>query len=348
MNYVVFDLEWNQSDTGLEEEAASLPFEIIEIGAVRLDKTGSVTSTFSQLIKPKVYHKMHQITGRLIHLRMQELENGKPFVRTAEGFLEWCGEEPYLFCTWGSSDLTELQRNMRFYHMPPLAEGPFIYLDVQKLFSIAYEDGKSRRGLEHAIDFLEIPKDIPFHRALSDARYTARILERILRDSPDVLKNHSYDVFHPPIDRKAEIKVQFDDYVKYISREFSSKEEAFEDKEVASSKCYLCHRNLRKKIRWFTPNGRNYYCLAYCEKHGYLKGKIRIRKSEDDRIYIVKTNKLISPEDAEALRMRRDRAAELHKRHEEKYRQDAVEQKCRAAKQQGDKTVKKNNKAVKQ
>ena len=318
MNYIVFDLEWNQSNTGLEEEAVSIPFEIIEIGAVKLDQSGGIAGEFSQLIKPKVYQEMHQITGKLIHLRMQELKNGKPFVQTAEGFLAWCGEEPYLFCTWGSSDLTELQRNMRFYHMQPLAQGPFPYLDVQKLFSLAYEDGSSRRSLDHAIDFLEIPKNIPFHRALSDAAYTARILERIQRERPEVMKNQSYDVFHPPADRKSEIKVQFDKYAKYISREFPTKEDAFGDREVVSSKCYLCRRNLRKKIRWFTPNGRNYYCLAYCEKHGYLKGKIRVRKSDEGGTYVVKTTKLIDEKDAEALKKRRDRAKEFHKRYEGK------------------------------
>ena len=30
MNYIVFDLEWNQSNTGLEKEVEKLPFEIIE------------------------------------------------------------------------------------------------------------------------------------------------------------------------------------------------------------------------------------------------------------------------------------------------------------------------------
>ena len=319
MNYIVFDLEWNQSNTGLEEEAASLPFEVIEIGAVRLNQEGAATGEFNELIKPQVYREMHQITGKLVHLNMQELENGRPFVQTAEGFLEWCGKEPYLFCTWGSLDLTELQRNMRFYHMSPLAEGPFAFLDVQKLFSIAFEDGRSRRALEHAIDFLEISKDIPFHRAFSDACYTAKILERIIREKGKVLGNHSYDVFHPPANRKAEIKVQFDDYAKYISREFQSKEEAFEDKEVASSKCYVCRRNLRKKLRWFTPNGRNYYCLAWCEKHGYLKGKIRVRRSEGGGIYIVKTTKLIGAEDAAVLKQRRDHIREQRKRHEQRF-----------------------------
>lgn len=342
MNYIVLDLEWNQGNGTSTQEVAAIPFEIVEIGAVRLDSAGERSPSkgspqkanagtpqkgsgdssqwggrdaaeFSRLVRPAVYHEMNQITGRLIHLRMKELKKGSPFPEVAEDFFRWCGEEEYRFCSWGNSDLTELQRNMEFYHMPPLADGPLPYLDIQKLFSIAYEDGKSRRALEYAVDFLRLEKDIPFHRALSDAHYTAKILTRILREKPQVLQNLSYDVFHPPKDRKSELKVQFETYAKYISREFDSKEEAFADREVASSKCYLCRRNLRKKIRWFSPNGRHYVCLAYCEKHGYLKGKIRIRKSPAGRIYIVKTTKLISPEDAEALRIRRKHASELQR-----------------------------------
>lgn len=312
MNYIVMDLEWNQGGSPSVQEAA-LPFEIIEIGAVKLDSSGERLGEFSELIKPAVYHEMNQVTGKLIHLRMKELKKGKPFRETAEAFLRWCGGEAYYFCSWGSSDLTELQRNMEFYHMAPLAQGPIAYLDVQKLFSLAYEDGKSRKSLEHAVDFLELGKDIPFHRALGDAYYTAEILARIVREKPDVLKKLSFDVFHPPKDKKSEIKVQFDNYAKYISKEFASKEEAFADREVASSKCYLCHRNLRKKIRWFTPNGRHYFCLAYCETHGYLKGKIRVRKSTGGNVYIVKTTKLISPKEAEELKERRKHTSEMHK-----------------------------------
>ena len=37
MNYIVFDLEWNQSPNGKERENPRLPFEIIEIGAVKLN-----------------------------------------------------------------------------------------------------------------------------------------------------------------------------------------------------------------------------------------------------------------------------------------------------------------------
>lgn len=314
MNYIVLDLEWNQSNTGLEEAAEKLPFEVIEIGAIKLNKEGVMVSEFSELIRPTVYHEMHRITSKLIHLQMQELERGRPFAEVAGRFFEWCGEDPYRICTWGGTDLTELQRNMRYYNMASLSNEPIIFYDVQKLFSLAFEDGKSRKALEYAIDFLEIKKDIPFHRAFSDAYYTAEILKRIVADHPQVLKNISYDVFHPPADRKSEVKVQFDTYAKYISREFANKTEAFADKEVISSKCYFCHRNLRKKLKWFTANGRNYYCLAYCEKHGFLKGKIRIRHSESDNIYIVKTTKFITPEEVAALKERSVHARDLHRR----------------------------------
>ena len=38
MNYIVLDLEWNQSCRGKEYTVLGLPFEIIQIGAVKLDE----------------------------------------------------------------------------------------------------------------------------------------------------------------------------------------------------------------------------------------------------------------------------------------------------------------------
>lgn len=314
MNYIVLDLEWNQSKNDTEE-IPGLAFEIIEIGAVMLNDTYVMVHEFSRLVKPEVYHEMNQITSKLIHLQMQELQSGAPFTEAAEDFLKWCGSGEYIFCTWGSMDLTELQRNMQFYNMAPLSGGPIAFLDVQKLFSLAYEDGKSRRGLEYAVDKLGIEKDIPFHRAFSDAYYTAKLLKAIAEQHGEVMQYISYDVFHLPHSREQEVKVRFENYAKYISREFDSKENAFADGEVVSSKCYLCRRNLKKKVKWFTPNGRHYYCLAYCEKHGYLKAKIRVRKSESGKVYIVKTTKFISQEDAAKLKNRSAQVKRQNSRH---------------------------------
>ncbi|MCI9254571.1 MAG: exonuclease domain-containing protein [Lachnospiraceae bacterium] len=309
MNYIVLDLEWNQSSDGKEEESKLLPFEIVEIGAIRLNSERQMVSEFSELIKPQVYHEMHHITRKLIHLQMDQLEHGRPFAEVAEQFFEWCGEDP-VFCTWGAMDLTELQRNLSYYGMQTLADGPFPFLDVQKLFSIGFEDRKSRRSLEYAIDYLKIEKDIPFHRAFSDAYYTAKVLALL---DQEVLRNYSYDVFHIPKDKQSEIHVQFDTYAKYISRGFADKAQAMEDRTVSSTKCYLCRRSLRRKIRWFTPNGKHYYCVSYCDRHGYMKSKVRMRKSEDKMVYVVKTEKFITEAEVEAIRDKQKKSKDYKK-----------------------------------
>ncbi len=286
-----------------------LPFEIIEIGAIKLNSERRMIDEFSELIKPNVYHSMHHVTRKLIHLQMNQLEHGRPFPEVMEQFRSWCGDD-YIFCTWGPLDLTELQRNIRYYELEPLADGPIRFLDVQKLFSIAYEDRKSRRTLEYAIDFLAIEKDIPFHRAFSDAYYAAKVLACM---DESVLANYSFDVFHLPKNKESEIYVTFDTYAKYISRAFPDKADALEDKTVMSTKCYLCDKKLRRKIGWFSPNGKHYYSVSYCDKHGYMKAKIRIRKAEDGAAYIVKTEKFITEEEVDMIREKQEKARRQRK-----------------------------------
>lgn len=312
MNYIVLDLEWNQ---GSEDQERELAFEIVEIGAVKLNEQMEQIGQFHGLIRPQIYQELHKVTEELIQLDMETLKDGETFPEVAGRFLAWCSDDqaPFIFCTWGTQDLTELQRNMKYYGMEPLSGGPIPYLDVQKLFSIAYEDRKTRRTLEFAVDYLHIAKDVPFHRAYGDAYYTGKVLARC--NDTEVLRNVSYDVYHPPVRREEEIKVQFDTYCKYISRQFADREEAFRDREVMSSKCYICHCNIRKKIKWFSNNGKQYYCLAYCEKHGYLKGKIRVRKTDDDKVYIVKTTKFITEEQAREIEQRREHVSEMRRRH---------------------------------
>ena len=208
-------------------------------------------------------------------------------------------------------DLTELQRNMKYYDIDGHLGYPLVYYDVQKLFSIAYEDRKSRRSLEYAIDYLKFDKDEAFHRAKSDAYYTALILEGLPRA---VLKNYSIDYYRTPKNRKEEVYVVFDTYSKYISREFATKERAMKDREVLSTRCYLCGNPAKKKLRWFSGGSRLYYSVSCCEEHGYLKGKIRLKKAENGKVFAVKTLKLVSPEEAEGIRERKEHIKEKRKK----------------------------------
>lgn len=315
MNYIVLDLEWNQASDNNDARSRMLTFEIIEIGAVKLNSLMEITDTFHEMIKPQVYDEMHRVTEKLIHIHMSQLQDCRQFEEVMHDFLEWCGED-YMFGTWGPLDLTELQRNMVFFGMEPLGEGPVRFYDIQKLFSIAYEDGRSRRSLEYAVDFLKLKKEGPFHRAISDAWYTALVLQQI--KNPVALQRVSFDTFSLPQNHKSEIHVVFDNYAKYISRPFPDKEELMADREVISTRCYLCHRNLRRKIRWFSPNGKHYYSVSYCDKHGYMKGKIRIKKTEDDMVFAIKTTKFVSEEEAAQIQLKKERAKEMRRIHRRK------------------------------
>lgn len=209
-----------------------------------------------------------------------------------------------MFCSWGNTDLLELQRNMKYYGVQNLLQGPITYMDAQKLFSIAFEDGDSRKSLEYAVDFLQLEKRQVFHRALSDAWYTAAVFAQV--DATIAQVYTSIDCYQNPKSKKEEIHVVYPEYEKYISREFDSKEEAMEDKEVASSRCCLCEKNARKKIRWFASGPKNYYCLAYCPAHGWIKGKIRMKKTESGRVFVVKTMKLTDEQEALEIKEKKE------------------------------------------
>lgn len=300
MDIIVLDLEWNQNSSTKKERMSDKPiFEIIEIGAVKLNENYEITDKFSQLIKPQIYKTMHKITEDLIHIEMKELKKGKDFSTVMKDFMDWCGKD-YIFATWGPLDLLELQRNIKYYDLEPLSNGPIEFYDVQKLFSIGVIKEKTRKTLEFAIDYLHIEKEEPFHRAFSDAYYTGKVFQKLVEQ--DIMQFVSFDTFHIPKTRKEEIKKIFPGYYKYISRGFSAKSEVMEDKEVSSTKCYLCRRNLKRKMKWYSPNGKNYYNFSCCDIHGYLKYKVRLKKSESGKYYAIKTSKFITEEKMKKIR----------------------------------------------
>ena len=303
MDYIVFDLEWNQSPGGKKSSNSRLPFEIIEIGAVKLNEQLETVDSFQRLIKPQVYNWIHDSIHEVIHVDYKDLMNGTPFPQAAREFLEWCGAE-YRFFTWGNQDVMELQRNLKYYEMLYLIPGPVTYYDVQKLFSIRYEDRKPRRSLEYAIDYLEIPKNQGFHRALADAYYAGEVLKRIEREC--ILLNSSIDVYQNPQKRKDEIHISYPTYDKYVSREFADKEKIMKDREVNSTRCPICHLPAKRKIRWFINNSKMYESVSLCQRHGYVKGKVKIRRTEENRFYAIKTLKLATDEEAEEIREKRE------------------------------------------
>lgn len=299
MNYIVLDLEWNQSPFGKLREDKELPFEIIEIGAVKLDSKKEIESEFSEIIKPQIYEEIHYKTKEIINIPMKDLQDGGNFLDIIKRFFDWCGKD-YIFCTWGSMDLIELQRNMKYYNITGRIDKAIRFYDIQELFATIHNENDITRSLEYAVEKFNIKKDYSFHRALYDAKYAANILQ--LMDTELWLNNYSIDYYHNPKEKKDEIRVVCDSYVKEVSIEFSRKEDALSDKEISSTKCYKCGKKTIKKIKWFSHNSKTYYCLVACKEHGNLIGNIGIKKTSEGKFFAVKTIKLASKDDTNNLR----------------------------------------------
>ena len=288
MNYIVLDLEWNQSSTGtaVSNEKGILPFEIIEIGAVKLDKDLNKIDSFDMLVKPEVYLTMHKAIEKLLPITMNDLKKGKPFREVVNEFLNWCGRD-IVFCTWGDMDLFQLQRNMNYFGVENIFPLPFLFIDLQSIFSETYLDGAKNAGLNEAVDILKLPIRHEFHRAVYDADYTADIIKKI--DRKLLKSNFSIDTYKVPKKSADEFRIRNNYLEQYVTKGFNSKEKATGYRDLRKAKCFLCDRPMDRKIRWFCDNGKNYYAAFRCAEHGYITGKFRVKKSDEGKFFAVRT-----------------------------------------------------------
>ncbi len=322
INYITLDLEWNQAERWRTNR--NIPFEIIEIGAVKLDQNWNMIDRFSMLVRPNIYPHLFNKVTEIVNITEKELmQKGKPFPKVIKQFWDWCGED-FILCTWGSMDITELLRNISYYRLKNPLQHPVYYCDIQKIYSIQYDDGKSRSSLEMISDQMQIEGDLQFHRAFSDAYYTAQIMKHLDRKLVDTYL--SLDYFHIPADSSEEVYMTFDDYSKYVSRPFHNKNEAFADSKVSSCVCYLCGTNVKKSIPWFSYYGRCYYSAGICPNHGWIRSKIRLKKAgSSQQVYVIKTTKIVTESDIHTIEAKREEVREKRKKHGEGESSAAVE-----------------------
>ena len=195
MNYIVLDLEFNQSfpfKTGKKVEPnPECPFEIIQIGAVKLNDAFEQMDSFDYMICPQIYPRLHPYVEKITGIKQQDLDGKPSFAEVYQAFLEFIGDEPAVLCTWGGDDIKSLFRNIFFYDLNAEALTDQ-FLNVQPCASayLNHEAGQAI-GLKNAVLELGLPEDISYHNALHDAIYTANIF-RIVH--PEKI---TPEIFHP-------------------------------------------------------------------------------------------------------------------------------------------------------
>ena len=310
MNYIVFDIEWNQGNS--ETEDPRMPFEIIEIGAVKLDNKFNIIDQYSSIIKPRIYKRLQTHIKLLLNYDEKVLRKGRPFDMVCREFLKWCDEtEDYTFVTWGSMDLYYLQNNMDYYYMRSL-NYPLKFYNLQKIYADINGDDLISK-LERAVKTLEIKSDRPFHSALNDAYYTGLILKKL--NPKDLNDRYSYDIYNNPKCKDDEIISYHKNYMEHITREYENKIDAMSDKDLILVRCYKCNKKTSRKIKWFANTSNSYICVCKCWHHGYLSAKIKFKQSKNGNVFVIKT---VKPENKAGVEKIKDRQTELRLRRQEK------------------------------
>ena len=306
MHYIIFDLEWNQA-MDPSRSVPGLPSEIIEIGAMKLTEDLRPAGRFETVIRPQVYKRLHHHVRKLTHVRADELESGLPFAEAARRFLAWAGEDA-AWCTWGPSDLPELQRNIAYFCPELSLPWPLFYYDVQKLYGLQYDGRNTGKALEAVVDELKLEKDVPFHRADADTYYTMRVMQQL--DMKRLAPMRSVDYYRIPQTREDQIRLKFETYSKFVSCGFASPDKLMKDKEVTDLPCPFCGGPTTLLVPWHAGSTHNYLCVGTCPTHGKLRGKLRVRRHPSDVHYAVRTIRSVDEEEAKAITEKYESAKE--------------------------------------
>lgn len=220
MNFIVYDLEFNQDfsvrkggrkKSGPKSCGPSLRpcFEVIQIGAIKLDQERNNTDRFNRLVKPTIYPEVSPFITELTGITTNQLSNEANFSEIYKDFIEFTSAEDPVLCVWGMADLKELYLNIEFHKLDRNLM-PRKYINLQQYATLHFGMPKHRPvKLKTAAEQLKIPLLHPFHNAYYDAYYTAEIFKKLYSAS---IQPEIYDPDHRPVRQRPKIKkaVDFD------------------------------------------------------------------------------------------------------------------------------------------
>jgi len=234
MKYIIFDLEFNQyfnfSEDNTNIAKTKCPFEIIQIGAIKLDENLNTISTFDVLVKPYVYKDLHPFVQELTGIQLDDLESSKNFKEVYRNFSEFVSSNGTILVVWGMTDIKELFRNISFHGLDSSLI-PKEYINIQKYVSKNLNCPKGTNiGLSSAVELLNINVKNKFHDAFNDALYTSEIFKKVFNEN---LKTARYNPsINKPLTRQTIKKNKVDtdklinQFEKMYDREMSEEEKS--------------------------------------------------------------------------------------------------------------------------
>lgn len=206
MAFIIIDLEFNNLN-GINKyypdifnknpdlKDIQIENEIIEIGAIKLDKYMKSLGEYKAYIKPSIIPVLNPKVLEITKISKEDLEAGISFEEGMDGLRNLI-DEGDIICSWAKDDITEIISNA-VYHKYNNLEWLKNYLDIQE-YSTKILAHKKSLSLKNALEELKIRIDPEkLHDALNDAVYTSYVLKRIYNSR--IIKNYVIkDVYNMP------------------------------------------------------------------------------------------------------------------------------------------------------
>ena len=224
MNHIVIDLEFNQSSNTKKGKpnasAAECPFEIIQIGAVKLNEKLEKIGEFSFLIKPQIYPKINPIVERITGITDEILKDCPSFQEGYEAFVNFAQGQDSIIYTWGTDDIKSLYRNIKYFKCDINALTKK-YINIQPVAAkLLHSTSGGTIGLKNAAELFDINLDLKFHDALNDAYYTSLILQRIYTELPEPSVFKETDIAPK---KKTHVKIDTHGLIEYFEQSLERK-----------------------------------------------------------------------------------------------------------------------------
>ena len=263
MYYITLDLEWNQAylqkALAVQRQlSCRLRGEVIQIGAVKLDKNMNICGSYQIIVKPKYFKKLHRHVSELTGISQEQMDEGTPLPEAAERFRRFCGDD-FAFLTWGPDDIPMLKENLHVHGMA--TDWLDNTYDLQLIFARQTEDDKKQRSLEYAMEHFEIPQNLPAHDALNDAYFTALVAAKL--DVAEGIKNYKRtdgNIIESSVIGDADAG---DDGYVTIG-------EMLDDDIVKSPECPICKKKMRLLSKPLHSKGQRYTFHYSCECDGEM------------------------------------------------------------------------------
>jgi inhibitor of KinA sporulation pathway (predicted exonuclease) len=198
MNHVMIDLEMNKIPRQENERGDHLSSELIEIGAVKMDKDYKIIDKYQTYVDPDfgpIDPIIHDLTGIT-----DDMVKGAPkYDQAMTDFIKWVGGDKTAYYSWSMSDIRQFEHESAFkrVHESDVKKMAALWHDFQAEFSLLIGTSKSVK-LSDAVASADYTFQGDQHTALADAMNTAEIfiLSKHKKEFERVMKP-VIDLFRP-------------------------------------------------------------------------------------------------------------------------------------------------------